>query len=213
MISARDGLSGREGGDNWVRLRTLILLRWMAIAGQIAAITVAYQYYGLQLPLGLCFIVVGSSVIANLISIFVFPETKRLSETGAMLVLLFDLAQLASLLFLTGGLTNPFALLILAPVVISASALRRNTTVMVGLMAMILVTLAGFRNIPLRFADGQVLSVPRLFEFGFWLSIIIGILFLGLYAYRVASERRSMSDALLAMQMALAREQKLTDLG
>lgn len=214
MLSPSRGLLPLEAiPHETVRLRTLILLRWLAISGQIAAIAVAHRYFGLQLPLGLCFLVVGAAVIANLISIFVFPENKRLSEAEAMLVLLFDLAQLAFLLYLTGGLTNPFSLLILAPVVISASALQLRTTVFLGLVAIWLVTLTSFANIPLRFADGTVLTVPPLFEFGFWISILIGILFLGLYSHRVATEIRSMSQALLATQMALAREQKLTDLG
>ncbi|HSF63423.1 MAG TPA: ActS/PrrB/RegB family redox-sensitive histidine kinase, partial [Paracoccaceae bacterium] len=213
MLSPSMGLLPRDTGSDRVRLRTLILLRWMAITGQLVAITVAHRYYGLQLPLGLCFLVVGAAIIANLISIFVFPENKRLTEIEAMLVLLFDLTQLGFLLYLTGGLTNPFALLILAPVVISASALQLRTTIFLGLVAIWLVTLTAFANIPLRFSDGAVLTIPPLFEFGFWLSILIGILFLGLYSHRVAAEIRSMSDALLATQMALAREQKLTDLG
>jgi len=176
-----------------MRLRTLILLRWLAIIGQLMAITAADRVYDLQLPLGLCYTVVGTAIIANLISIFVFPENKRLSEIEAMLVLLFDLAQLALLLSLTGGLTNPFALLILAPVVISASALRLRITVVLGLAAIGFVTLTTVSHIPLRFADGSVLTVPPLFEFGFWLSILIGILFLSLYSHRVAGEFRSMS--------------------
>ena len=196
-----------------MRLRTLILLRWLAITGQLVAITAAARLYGVQLPLGMCLLVVGAAIIANLVSIFVFPESKRLSEIEAMLVLLFDLAQLALLLSLTGGLTNPFALLILAPVVISATALRLRTTIVLGLAAIGFVTLSTVSHIPLRFADGSVLTVPPLFEFGFWLSILIGILFLGLYSHRVAFEIRSMSQALLATQMALAREQQLTDLG
>ncbi len=203
----------RTSGQNRLRLRTLIVLRWMAIAGQLAAILVAYFYLGLQLPIGLCCLVVGVSVIANLVSTFVFPENRRLTDIEAMLVLLFDLAQLSFLLYLTGGVTNPFALLIIAPVIISASALKSRTTVLLGLMAIWLISLSATFNIPLHFADGTTLAVPRLFEFGFWLSIVIGILFLGLYSHRVASEIQSMSDALLATQMALAREQKLTDLG
>lgn len=213
MLSPGTDLFPTDTDSESVRLRTLILLRWMAIGGQLVAIAVADTYYGLQLPLGLCFLVVGAAVVANLISIFVFPESKRLSEVEAMLILLFDLTQLAFLLYLTGGLTNPFALLILAPVVISASALRLRTTIILGLISICLVTLTNYVNLPLRFADGSVLTVPPLFEFGFWLSILIGILFLGLYSHRVAAEIRSMSQALLATQMALAREQKLTDLG
>ncbi len=207
------GLISRDTRSDWVRLRTLIMLRWMAIVGQLAAIIVADRIYALQLPLGLCYMAVGASIIANLISIFVFPENKRLSEAEALLTLLFDLSQLSFLIFLTGGLTNPFALLILAPVTISASALELRTTVLLGIAAISLITLTSFINVPLRFEDGSVLGVPAIFEFGYLLAIVIGILFLGLYSRKVATEIRSMSDALLATQMALAREQKLTDLG
>jgi two-component system, sensor histidine kinase RegB len=213
MVTASFGFLASGTRSNWVRLRTLILLRWMAIAGQLAAITVADRIYGMALPLGLCYLAVGASIIANLFSIFLFPENKRLSEMEALLTLLFDLSQLSFLIFITGGLTNPFALLILAPVTISASALELRTTLFLGLMAILLVTLAAFMHWPLRFDDGSELLIPALFEFGFWLSIVIGILFLGLYSRRIATEIRSMSDALLATQMALAREQKLTDLG
>jgi two-component system sensor histidine kinase RegB len=213
MLAPTPGPIFRETRSDWVRLRTLIVLRWMAITGQLAAITVADRIYGMQLPLGLCYLAVGASIIANLISIFVFPENKRLTELEAMLTLLFDLSQLAFLLYLTGGLSNPFALLIMAPVVISASALELRTTVLLGVLAILFVTVTAFINVPLRFADGSTLRIPLLFEFGFWLSIVIGIVFLGLYSRRVALEIRSMSDALLATQMALAREQKLTDLG
>ena len=213
MLFPGFGLLPPDDGGDTVRLRTLILLRWLAIAGQLAAIFLGAQSYGLLLPLGLCLLVVGVSVIANLISIFVFPENRRLSDVEAMLMLMFDLAQLSFLLYLTGGLTNPFALLVMAPVVISATALALRTTVMVGLVAILLLTLVSFAHLPLRFADGSELVVPQIFEFGFWMSIVIGILFLGLYSHRVSAEARSMSRALLAMQMALAREQKLTDLG
>jgi len=213
MITPKLDLKHRNTRSDWVRLRTLILLRWMAIIGQLAAITVADRYFGMQLPVGLCYLAVGAAIIANLVAVFVFPENKRLSESEAMLMLLFDASQLAFLVFLTGGLNNPFALLILVPVTISASTLQLRTTVMLGAAAIVLVTLAALFALPLRFADGSALRVPVMFEFGFWLSIVIGIVFLSLYSRRVATEIRSMSDALLATQMALAREQKLTDLG
>ncbi len=213
MLSPGFGLLPPDVTADRVRLRTLIVLRWLAIAGQLAAIVLGVQFYGLLLPMGLCLLVVGVSVIANLIAIFVFPENRRLSDVEAMLLLMFDLAQLSLLLFLTGGLTNPFALLVLAPVVISATALALRTTIVIGLVAIFLVTLISIAHIPLRFADGTVLKVPEIFEFGFWLAIMIGILFLALYSHRVSAEARSMSRALLATQMALAREQKLTDLG
>ncbi len=213
MFPATTGLLNRETRSDWVRIRTLIVLRWMAVAGQAGAIAVAWGWYQMQLPMGLCLMAVGASVVANLLSMFLFPENARLKELQAFGMLLFDVTQLSALVFLTGGLTNPFALLILAPVTISAAALDLRTTVALAIIAIAMITVNAAISLPLRFADGTVFAVPRLFGFGFWLSIVIGILFLGLYSRRVATEIRSMSDALLATQMALAREQKLTDLG
>ncbi len=200
-------------GNGWLRLRTLILLRWMAILGQLTALFVATEGYHIQLPLGWCLLTVGAAICANIVSISIFPENRLLSEGQALIALLFDLAQLSFLLFLTGGLANPFALLILAPVTISASALALRPTLILGASATLFVSVIAVFNIPLRYADGREFLLPGLFEFGFWLSLVIGIAFLGLYSRRIGTEMRSMSDALLATQMALAREQKLTDLG
>lgn len=203
----------RETHSDWMRLQTLILLRWGAITGQMVAITVAWQFYGIQFNLGACFLVVGAAIIANLVSIFVYPESKRLTQTEATMTLLFDTAQLALLLALTGGLHNPFALLILAPATIGATALQTRATVFLAAATIAMVTLTGYANLPLRMADGSQIRVPPLVEFGHWLAIVIGVVFFGIYARRVSSEIHSMGEALLATQMALAREQKLTDLG
>ncbi len=213
MTRPRLGPSSRENRGQWVRLRTLTMLRWMAVMGQLLALTVADRYLGLGFNIGLAYLVVGASVISNLMAAFLFPENKRLSETEAMLTLLFDIAQLAVLLYLTGGLNNPFALLMLAPVTISASILSLRRTVFLGVMAVGLISLLALWHEPLRFADGSILRVPELFAFGFWLAIVIGVTFLAFYARQVAQEIETMGDALLAAQMALEREQKLTDLG
>ncbi|MGB3314525.1 MAG: ActS/PrrB/RegB family redox-sensitive histidine kinase [Albidovulum sp.] len=207
------GFPARITRSDWVRLRTLILLRWMAVAGQVGAILVAWKYYDVDLEVTLCLMVVGAAVAVNLVTMFAYPENKRLTETEAMLTLLFDTAQLALLLYLTGGLNNPFALLILAPATIAATALQSRATVFVGSVTIALVSLIAFTHRPLKMIDGTAIQVPGVFGFGFWLAIVIGVVFLGLYARRVASEIHSMGDALLATQMALAREQKLTDLG
>ncbi|MFK7751666.1 MAG: sensor histidine kinase RegB [Sedimentitalea sp.] len=205
-------LPGRER-SNWVRLRTLILLRWVAIVGQLTAITVAQRLYGLQLELGLCFLAIGVSVIGNLIAIFVFPENKRLTETENFMMVLFDLLQLSFLLYLTGGLHNPFALLLLGPVTISATVLGLRATLIIGGTAIMLVTMLAEFHLPLRTQQGFLLRIPDVFVFGNWAAITIATLFMGAYSRRVSLEMQSMSDALAATQMALAREQKLTDLG
>ena len=198
--------------SNWVRLRTLIVLRWIAIAGQLTAILIAQRLFDLDLDVGLCLLVVGISIAANLVATFVYPENTRLTENAAVLTLIFDISQLCALLFLAGGLNNPFALLILAPVTISATALRTWPTVVVGLVAIILISFISVFHVPLQTTAGDIKQLPPDFVFGFWTSIVIGLVFLGAYARRVSSETHSMSEALLATQMALAREQKISDL-
>ncbi|MFV0514568.1 MAG: sensor histidine kinase RegB [Jhaorihella sp.] len=207
------GLWRGQERSSWIRLRTLIWLRWVAVIGQFAAITVAQRVYHLQLELGLCYFAIGVSVAANLAAIFVFPQNKRLSEFENFLTVMFDLLQLAFLLYLTGGLTNPFALLLLGPVVISANVMGLRATLLIGGAAMILVTVLAQYHLPLRTETGYVLRIPEIFMFGNWAATIIAIVFLGAYSLRISSEMRSMSEALAATQMALSREQKLTDLG
>ncbi len=199
--------------SEWVRLRTLINLRWLAIFGQCGAVLVAVFVVDLELQLGLCVLAIGASVIFNLAATFILPENRRLSQGETTLTLLFDLAQLVFLLYLNGGLHNPFALLILAPVTISATALRLNATLLVGGAALCAISLLPFFYIPLHANSGQMMELPQLFVAGYWVALFIGILFLGGYARRVTSEMFSMSQALSATQMALAREHQLSLLG
>ncbi|KIN74453.1 sensor histidine kinase RegB [Sulfitobacter guttiformis] len=204
---------GARKRANWIRLRTMILLRWVAISGQFVAVTITPQLFGIQLELGWCYFAIGVSVIFNLVAGFVFPENKRLSERQNMAMVIFDLLQLSVLLFLTGGLNNPFTLLLLGPVTISATALSLRATMVLCGMAIVSVSVLAFYHFPLRTGAGDVLQIPQLFIFGQWIALIIAVVFTSAYSRRVTSEIHLMSDALAATQMALAREQKLTDLG
>ncbi|MHA6347221.1 sensor histidine kinase RegB [Roseivivax sp. CAU 1761] len=202
-----------ERRANWIRLRTMIWLRWFAIAGQLAAIAVARFVYDLQILTGLCVLAVGVSVAGNLVAMMVFPESKRLSETENLAMVTFDVLQLSFLLFLTGGLNNPFALLVLAPVTVSAAVLTLGSTILLNVMAFALITLLVFWHMPLVTSDGQVLRIPDLFVFGQWTAISIALVFISVYARRLTTEMHGMQEALTATQMALARAQKLNDLG
>ena len=199
--------------SDWLRLRVLIMLRWVAIVGQLVAILGAAWGVGLQFEVAMCLIGVAASALFNIGAMWLFPPNKRLSEVGVLLTLLFDITQLSVLLYLSGGLSNPFALLILAPVTISASALPLRSTALLAVIAVGLVTLLAGYSVPLQTSTGDMLAMPPLLAFGFWLAIVTGIFFLGSYSWRVATEAHIMSQALLATQMALGREQKLTDLG
>lgn len=203
---------GKERG-NWIKLRTIILLRWVAIAGQISALVVAAQVLNLTIEYALCMLVVSISVVGNLVAMFIFPESKRLTEAENLLMVLFDLLQLTALLGLTGGLHNPFSILILGPVTVSASALSLRSTVFLGITAILAATLLAEFHLPLRTEQGFIYRVPEIFLFGNWIAIVIAVVFLGIYSRRVTVEMHAMSDALQATYMALSREQKLTDIG
>lgn len=213
LPSPTEGLMHRDIRGHWVRLETLTRVRWLAVSGQVAALSIGYWGLELQFNLALCLLIVGVSVITNLLSSAVFPRSRRLSETEALLTLLFDTAQLSLLLYLTGGLGNPFALLLLAPVTIAATALQLRSTLILGLVAIALATVLALNFEPIVLPGGNALILPDLFRFGFWLALIVGIAFIGLYSRSVAAEKHALTEALLATRMALAREQKLTDLG
>ncbi len=134
-------LFSEESRGNWIRLRTIIMVRWIAVAGQIAALCAAYGLFSLELEYGLCLLVVGASIIVNLVAMFVFPENKLLTERENLSMILFDLLQLCLLLFLTGGLNNPFSILVLGPVTISASVLSIKSTLIMASIAITCVTL------------------------------------------------------------------------
>ncbi|MEO1639560.1 MAG: ActS/PrrB/RegB family redox-sensitive histidine kinase [Pseudomonadota bacterium] len=199
--------------SQWVRLRTLVTLRWFAVLGQATAIFVAVRFYDLTMEVGLAAFVILSAVMANLICNLIYPENKRLNETEATLWLVFDIIQLCMLLYLTGGLNNPFAMLVLAPVTIAATVLHIGNTILLGAIAISLITVISRYNLPIITAEGVILTLPVLFQFGFWLAVLIGLVFIALYARQVTTEMQAMGEALVATQMALAREQKLTDLG
>lgn len=212
-MSAAESMMERDVQGYWLRLETLTRVRWLAIGGQGLALVVAWTVLGLRFEAALALAVVGVSVLFNALVAFAFPRSRRLSELEAVLTLMFDTAQLALLLFLTGGLTNPFALLLLAPATIGASALKLPGALAVAGLSVALATLLALVWQPLRLPDGGVIELPELLRVGFWLAIVIGVAFLGVYARSVALEKQKLAEALLATQMALAREQKLTDLG
>jgi len=199
--------------SNWLRMRTLMVLRWFAVAGQISAVLAAIHIYDLRLEIGLIALVIGTPVLMNVVSYFLYPENRRLTERQADILIGFDLIQLGCLLYLTGGLNNPFALLILAPITVASTVLPLRSTLILFAIALIIVTTLWFTSIPIMTSTGMPLILPPLFVFGFWLSLVIGVVFVGIYARQVTQETLSMGEALVATQMALEREQKLTDLG
>lgn len=194
-----------------IRRRTLILIRWVAIAGQSAAVITALLI-GMQFDWPAVVVVIAAAVLFNL-WLSAPRELQRRRQPLPTAQLVFDLAQLTMLLTLTGGLSNPFALLALAPVMIAATAMTRRETMLLGGVTVALITLMGWQAVPLATASGEVLELPWLLRIGHWLALVIGVVFFAVYAGRVARELAATASALAATQMALAREQKLQHLG
>ncbi len=201
------GLGGRS-----IRLDTLIRLRWLAVAGQ--TVTIVLVALGLRFPLtlGPALGLVAVSAWLNLFLRLRFPQRQRLSPGWTAVLLGYDVMQLAGLLYLTGGLENPFAFLLIAPVMISATALPPRLTVMLGSLAILMASLLALHHHPLPWAAGESVGVPLIYVGGVWLALVSSLVFMVIYAFRVAEEARQLSNALTATELVLAREQHLNAL-
>jgi two-component system, sensor histidine kinase RegB len=193
-----------------VRLSTLIRLRWLAVAGQILAIALVGFVLGFAMPVVACLALVAASALLNVILGFRYAASHRLRPAKAALLLAYDVGQLAVLLLLTGGLQNPFAILIIVPVVIAAGALPVfYTSLLAGLTAAITVLLA-FVHLPLPWFENDTLELPPMLVAGIAVAILSTMAFAAIYASRVAREARELSDALAATELVLQREQHLS---
>jgi two-component system sensor histidine kinase RegB len=212
LVRALAAAFGQATGERRLRLRTLILIRWIAIVGQAFTIALVHFSLGFQLPLWPLFAAVGLSALINLALSLSFGATTRLTERSAALLLGYDILQLAFLLALTGGLQNPFSILLMVPVTLSATTLSLRTTVVLSLMVIAVATLLALFPSDLPWYDGTF-RLPALYIGGLWLALVLGTALIAGYAWRIADEARRLSDALAATQMALAREQELSALG
>ena len=195
-----------------LRLTTLIRLRWLAIVGQSAAVLVVAFWLGFPLPVAPCFVLIAASAWLNLYLTFRFPAAHLLPPVAALAILTFDASQLAGLLYLTGGLTNPFSLLMTVPVVISATSLPLVWTGLLGLFVVAITSLLAFFHMPLPWYPGTELAMPFLYVLGMWIAVVSAIAFTGIYAYRVAEEARLLANALTATELVLQREQHVSAL-
>ncbi len=203
-----------EADRNAHRLRvdTLVRLRWLAVIGQSATVAGVHFALGFPLPFTACFTVVACSALLNIGLRIRYPVSKRVDPGLAALILGYDILQLSVLLFLTGGLQNPFSILVLAPVMISATALPPWRTLMLGLFATALTTVLAFHHLPLPWLPGESLVLPLTYITGIWCAIQLGLGFTGVYAWRVAKEARQLANALSATELVLEREQHLSQL-
>jgi len=195
-----------------VRLDTLVRLRWLAIIGQTIAVLGVYFGLDFELPIYACLAVIALAAWLNVALRLRFHMTQRLDPDRAAWLLAFDIAELAVLLFLTGGLQNPFAFMFLGPVLLSATALPPRYTLMLGGFAIACATALVFVHFPLPWDSEDPLKLPPIYMMGVWLSILLAIGFIGVYAWQITEESRQLANALAATELVLAREQHLSQL-
>jgi two-component system sensor histidine kinase RegB len=201
-----------RAGETRLRLQTIVRLRWLAVLGQSLTVIGAYWVIGIDLPIGWCLAVIALAAWLNVVLRIRYPASKRLRSSYAFMMLGFDIFQLSALLFLTGGLENPFAFLLIAPVAVSASTLRLRVTAALGIMAITAATVLTSFHHPLPWFHHSDLLLPFPYVMGIWAALVSSILFIGFYSWRTAEEARRMSEALAAAETVLAREQKLSAL-
>jgi len=196
----------------YVRLDTILRLRWLAALGQLAAIFIVAQGLEFDVPVMPCVAIVGLSAVTNLALQIRFNPMQRLEPIYAAVLLALNIVELGALLFFTGGLQNPFSFLFLAPVLISATALPIRLTIALGVLAVACASALVFFHLPLPWDSDDPLVLPPIYLFGVWLSILLAIGVTSLYAFQVTEESRKLSDALAATELVLTREQHLTQI-
>lgn len=208
-----EGLRSVGSALGRTRLRTFIGLRWIAVAGQTLAVLVVKFGLGFDLPLALCLAVIAASAWLNVFLAFAFPTQRLASEREATAQLAFDTVQLAILLDVTGGLSNPFLLLMVAPVTVAAASLRARYAMVIALLSLSLAAAMPFVSLDLSWSVGEDIALPPLFQWGQFTALVVGIVFFALSALRVNQDEARLVRALDAAQIVMAREQRLSALG
>ena len=198
-----------DGGESRLRLQTSLRLRWFAVAGQLGAIAFVSWVLNCSLPIGPALALVALSAWLNVFLRLRYSVRHRLSTGLGTMLLAYDALQLGGLLYLTGGIENPFMPLIIAPVTVAAASLPPRNTLLLGALTTALACLLVFFSFPLPWPAGEQFQLPQLYKWGMLAAVFAGMVFQALYAWRLTKESRLMSAALAATEQILAREQKL----
>ena len=190
----------------------LTILRYIAIFGQFIAINIVFFYLDLQFPLKESYIIILIGLITNLFLQFKI-KVNQLKDSYASLFLLYDLFQLSSLLYLTGGILNPFSILLIIPTIVSSTFLSMGTTIILGVITSFLLLILSFIYLPLPGLDKNIFDVPNFYKQGILTAILIGLVFLSYFGIRFAGETKKRSEALRKLQEVISKEYELESLG
>ena len=191
---------------------TLTILRYIAIFGQFLAINIVYFYLDLPFPIELSYAIIFIGLMTNLFLQFGI-KLNQLKDFYASMFLIYDLIQLSFLLYLTGGIFNPFSFLLVIPAIVSSTFLSMGTTIILGFITSLLLLLISFFHLPLPGEDMNLLHFPNFYKTGIIISIFIGLIFLSYFGIRFAGESKKRSEALNKLQEVISKEYELESLG
>ena len=191
---------------------TLTILRYIAIFGQFFAINLVYFYLSLPFPIELSYIVVSVGLLTNLYLQFGI-RINQLKDLYALIFLVYDLIQLSILLYLTGGIFNPFCFLLIIPTIVSSTFLSMGSTIILGFITSLLLLIISFFYLPLPGAEMNLLHFPDFYKIGIVISIFIGLIFLSYFGIRFSGETKKRSEALNKLQEVISKEYELESLG
>ena len=192
--------------------KTLVILRWIAIIGQFTAINLVYFYLKLDFPVLICHIILLIGFVTNLY-LQLGIKSILLKDFYASIFLTYDLIQLATLLYLTGGISNPFSILMIIPTIVSSTFLSMGTTIVLGILTIIFLFALTIFHYPLPGVHDHSITFPKLYLTGYFLAIIVGLVFLSYFGIRFSGESKRRSDAIKELQQVIAKEYELESLG
>ena len=207
-----DLLSRSEPQQYGLRLDTMIRLRWLVVLGQSVTLIGVRWGFDFDFPVWLALSLAALTAATNLYLRFRYPRPHRLSDTASGVLLAYDVLQFSALLYLTGGVDNPFFAFYLAPLLISATALSPRTTLLIGVLVTALVTLLSFYSLPLPWYTDSPIAFPFPYRVSEWIAMFVQVVFIGLYTWKIADENRQVANALAATELVLEREQHLSAL-
>ncbi len=192
--------------------KTLVFLRWLAIFGQLISVNLVYFILDLSFPIFECHLIILFGLLTNVFLQFKIKDTQ-LKDFYSTSFLIYDIIQLSLLLYLTGGIFNPFSILIIVPTIVSSTFLSMGSTIILGTSTILFLFILTFFHLPLPGMEEYILSFPNYYVTGILISLIIGLIFLSYFGIRFAGETKKRSEALNKLQQILAKEYELESLG
>jgi len=192
--------------------KTVVILRWIALIGQLITIYFVHFYIDFDLPLIFCSLTIFFGGLTNIFIQFNFKK-NQLSNIESTILLFYDVIQLAVLIYLTGGVTNPFIIFLIVPALISSTLLNLASTLFLSIITIMSLVLLTFNYFPLPSEGNLHFHVPDYYIYSIPSALVIALIFLNYFGFRFGYEARRRGNALNRLELVLAKEQELESIG